>query len=69
MVRDTRTTEKEIRQVRFPGLVANAQRLGVTRNHLYLVLTGARKSQQLLDRLAQMHGGQLPYTVGARGSW
>ena len=30
MVRDTSITEKEIRQVRFPGLVANAQRLGVT---------------------------------------
>lgn len=69
MVRDTDATVKEIRQVRFPGLLANAHALGVSRNHLYLVLTGKRQSDRLLTQLASLHGGRLPYEVGDRGRW
>lgn len=69
MVRETSATVKEIRSVRFPGLIRDAQELGVHRNHLYLVLTGARKSQRLLDRLTALHGGRLPYDLGAKERW
>lgn len=38
------------RQVRFPGLVTSAEALGVSRNHLYLVLAGKRVSASLARR-------------------
>lgn len=36
--------------VRFPGICAAARELGVTRVHLYLVLTGQRESRNLTAR-------------------
>jgi hypothetical protein len=36
------------RRVRFPGLLRYAAILGVTRNHLYLVLSGQRESRRLM---------------------
>lgn len=36
--------------MRFPGLVGDAELLGVHRNHLYLVLSGQRVSADLLSR-------------------
>lgn len=38
------------RKVRFPGIVAAAEALGVTRVHLYLVLSGKRESASLRAR-------------------
>lgn len=38
------------RATRFPGIVADAARLGVSRIHLYYVLTGQRESRPLLAR-------------------
>lgn len=35
-------------QARFPDIVAQARDLGVSRTHLYLVLTGARQSRRLM---------------------
>lgn len=37
-------------RVRFPGIVSDAAALGVSRIHLYLVLTGERRSRSLLTR-------------------
>lgn len=34
-------------KARFPGIVEDAQALGVTRTHLFLVLTGKRPSARL----------------------
>lgn len=62
MLRDTHATGKRKagrvktrRQVRFPGLLTDAETLGVHRNHLYLVLTGARTSHALLKRYRELH--------------
>jgi DNA-binding phage protein len=38
------------KRIRFVGIVANAEKLGVTRIHLYRVLTGERRSPDLLKR-------------------
>lgn len=38
------------KRVRFPGIMRDAQRLKVSRIHLYLVLTGQRVSHRLLAR-------------------
>ena len=35
------------RRVRFPGIVGHARSLGVSRIHLYFVLTGARRSPRV----------------------
>lgn len=37
-------------RIRFPGIVAAARTLKVSRIHLYLVLTGQRTSHRLLKR-------------------
>lgn len=57
MIRETPGTRKakasrkrRKRPIRFPGIVAAAQALGVSRVHLYLVLSGRRKSARLLER-------------------
>lgn len=55
MVHETSQPEKEIRSVRFPGIMRDARRLGVHRNHLYLVLTGNRQSPGLLNRYKKLH--------------
>jgi hypothetical protein len=66
MLRDTQATakrkgrrDKTRRVVRFPGLVTDAEHLGVHRNHLYLVLTGKRVSHTLTARYHQMKQYQL----------
>jgi len=42
---------------RFPGIVEHARQLGVTRVHLYMVLSGARVSRSLMRRYAAINGG------------
>ncbi len=54
MIRETKTNGKGKRQFRFRGICKDAIRLGVTRVHLYLVLTGQRESKSLLDRYEQL---------------
>ena len=39
------------------GICRDAQRLGVTRVHLYLVLKGRRHSARLMNRYAALKGG------------
>ena len=51
-----KVNKKTRRQVRFPGLVSDAERLGVHRNHLYLVLSGRRSSAALLSRYHTLKG-------------
>lgn len=46
-------SEKEGR-VRFRGIVEIAKKLGVSRTHLYLVLSGRRESRSLRERYAQI---------------
>ncbi|MCA1659016.1 MAG: hypothetical protein LC642_00520 [Verrucomicrobiaceae bacterium] len=36
------------RRVRFPGIVEHARKLGITRIHLYYLLTGARPWQKAM---------------------
>lgn len=40
---------------RISGITAAAKALGVTRQHLYLVLTGQRRSESLLKRYRERH--------------
>jgi hypothetical protein len=47
---------KPRRQVRWAGLVTDAETLGVNRIHLYLVLKGDRTSHRLLARYHQLKG-------------
>lgn len=45
------------KRTRFAGLVADAKRLGVHRNHLYLVLSGRRQSRRLMARYKALRKG------------
>lgn len=42
------------RRVRYPGIVKHAAMLGVSRQHLWLVLHGRRQSLRLMDRYNQL---------------
>jgi hypothetical protein len=42
--------------VRFPGIMRDARELGVSRIHLYLVLSGKRVSRRLTARYRALHG-------------
>jgi len=51
MLRKQPSKEKTKRgPTKYPGIVRTAEELGVTRVHLWLVLTGRRESQPLLAR-------------------
>jgi len=53
MLRDT--PRKRIKnRAKFPGIVAAARALGVTRIHLYLVLSGKRESKSLRKRYREL---------------
>ena len=55
MLRKQHSKEKpKSRRVQFVGIVADSAALGVTRVHLWLVLTGRRESQPLLARYAAL---------------
>ncbi len=45
-----RNQKKPHPKVRFPGITEDAAALGVTRPHLWMVLTGARVSKRLTTR-------------------
>lgn len=44
--------------VRFPGITEDAKNLGVTRPHLWMVLTGARVSAKLTRRYRELKASQ-----------
>lgn len=50
MIRETIQTAKGKRNIRFRGVCKDALQLGVSRVHLYLVLSGRRESKRLLQR-------------------
>jgi hypothetical protein len=52
MLQDIPRSER--RRPRFPGIVEDARRLGVSRVHLYLVLIGDRQSPTLLARYQRL---------------
>jgi hypothetical protein len=54
MLREQQRAEKR-RRVRFPGIVRHAQELGVSRIHLYYVLTGVRRSPRIEDYARKMN--------------
>jgi len=67
MQRDTSNTDRATCQgkrhrrrgrgpTQFAGIVWQARALGVTRHHLYQVLTGQRQSNSLLRRHAELTG-------------
>ena len=43
---------------RFRGITRDAERLGVTRVHLYLVLAGKRASRSLMQRYRAIQAGK-----------
>ena len=53
MLRETKGKRIKNR-VRFPGIVEHAAKLGVTRIHLWMVLTGDRESKRLLRRYREL---------------
>lgn len=54
MLRATMRKSKLKKARRFVGICAHAERLGVHRIHLYLVLSGKRESRSLLRRYGAM---------------
>jgi hypothetical protein len=54
------------RRVKFVGICADAEKLGVSREHLYRVLIGQRTSQSLLKRYRELKGkgDKAPGTTG-----
>lgn len=50
-------TSSQTHIVRWPGLVTHAARLGVSRFHLYRVLTGERRSRRLMAAYRQITAG------------
>jgi len=54
MLRVSSNESEPKRRVRFPGICAAARELGVTREHLYRVLSGQRVSHSLLRRYHQL---------------
>ena len=54
------------RRVKFVGICADAEKLGVSREHLYRVLIGQRTSQSLLKRYHELKGkgDKAPETAG-----
>lgn len=68
MLRETSTNRTHSgSRVKFAGICADAQRLGVSRVHLWLVLTGARQSRVLRQRyLALKRSGGRATRGGAK---
>lgn len=62
MTRATNKPKKARRQVRFPGIITDAETLGVTRQHLFAVLIGSRPSQKLTDRYRALKAKQAEAT-------
>jgi hypothetical protein len=70
MLRATKTKSQQKRRTRFPGICTDAELLGVSREHLYRVLTGERESKSLLERYRALakkgqHGASLEATSSA----
>jgi hypothetical protein len=63
-VTSEKRTPKAKRPIRFPGICAAAEQLGITREHAYRVLTGERKSRALVAKLAKR--GLTPVLGGGR---
>ena len=53
MLRAPKVTVKR-RRVRFPGICTHADLLGVTREHLWQVLSGRRESRRLMKRYLEL---------------
>jgi hypothetical protein len=43
---------------RFNGIISDAARLGVSRSHLWHVLSGRRQSKRLLNRYSKLHADE-----------
>jgi hypothetical protein len=65
MLRVSQKKREPKRSVRFVGIVADAKKLGVSREHLYRVLIGQRTSDSLLKRYQELRGkGDKASTTG-----
>ena len=51
-----RKVEKRKRRVVYPNISRHADELGCRREHLWMVLTGRRKSRRLLARYQELVG-------------
>jgi hypothetical protein len=52
------TIDKRTRPLRFPGIGLYSRKLGVTREHLFMVLTGKRTSTRLMRRYSALLNGR-----------
>lgn len=59
----TVTTKGRSRPNRFKGICAVARELGITRQHLYLVLLGERHSPRITDAIQMSDARDLKATV------
>lgn len=50
----SRKTKRKNARVKYVGIVSDAATLGVTQQHLYLVLEGKRRSRSLLIRYQEL---------------
>lgn len=58
-----KTKTKRKRPLRFPDIGVHARQLGVSREHLYLVLTGQRESRSLAQRYINLIESKLKDSV------
>jgi hypothetical protein len=67
MLRVPSNKSESKRRVQFIGICADAVKLGVSREHLYRVLTGQRMSKSLLKRYQELknNAGDPPAGSGA----
>lgn len=54
MIKHTHKAARRSGPAKFPGIAGDARTLGVSRTHLYLVLSGKRSSARLLKRYLKL---------------
>jgi hypothetical protein len=54
MPQNTKKTKPRTGPAKYPGITGDALELGVSRNHLYLVLEGQRTSARLMARYSKL---------------
>jgi hypothetical protein len=55
MSKDTQKPHPRSLAPKFPGIMEQAKALGVSRNHLFKVLTGERKSARLMSAYLKLY--------------
>jgi hypothetical protein len=53
-----RKQKRPVGEIKFPGITEDSKTLGVTRPHLWMVLTGSRVSARLTSRYRELKSNQ-----------